>query len=862
MNQTPLLFIINCSQEDQLDQDGDAEWVESLDTTVNWLLPPGLIQKCDITIGEAPGRLSEQIVDFFGALYHAHEDPRTRGSSLLVVIDDKTTADIGRWLFSEPRQYILKHLVDRLPESTRSLNLNATMQKPSWLMWILAFVRLFKENGQSVILTRTASPLSLSHIDYVPDSTPPDYWIEAIQDRNVLADFLLTFVGNTLFAFAPTPGDSERHKFVSNAHLTPALWESADGGLSKTHVNVFSRIPQAQYYHDWFRQEFGGRDTIRSFLSLVGRSLGYEQGKANPLLHRSLQFAIGIVRVCRLMSSWTLEGVPFQFTVLFLENDQFRSIGADEKRQYSILFYPEEPIPFNFVFLEKIRDIAEAAQCSETALLVTADDGLLRAVCKLLPGTSGVAPLTGSESRVTRMTDSQPSPKYTPIRICCPPSGLLEIYGRREKVSLPGESSIIKDLDRTIAERRPLELAFWFNGFRWQSRPYLQLERTLLHHLGNMDAIPDIMASVGLLQDRHCSSIILLLHKDDEGGLARVAGKELRKNIILTDGRVSISSEPMSPSILASLLQLDGAHVIDSNGFVCHLCRMIRDAEERYVVDNLSAEEEDLFRDTVFADPRKYSTYTLKGIDSERGVSLIIHEFLSSDDLVELNGTFLNGAKDGTGVADSLMTKIRESVESEMRMGVFQVKKITSRQSRSKGNDSKPNSDSENILRGALDRQKSGELVLIDPPNSDGKEITPNGMEIRGYLVQFLLTQKKNDAQKFEDTLKKLDGVFWVSKNVDDEVNRNRVSWKVFVTEGRFLHLVFGDEGVPIPLKSALRRYYDYGPGINTDSTSGSGRRATASLVEFLPHSAAVKVSSSGSIHFYYGKHHPFCLAR
>lgn len=415
-----------------------------------------------------------------------------------------------------------------------------------------------------------------------PDAGP-DEWcfqVESIaelrtqterSDADGLRQYLLTVLGGDLFGFHPRFDDNKPPSSLAPRKRVSETWDRR------------SKLPYEDDYYQWFRQEFGSRRIGQLFTeacweSVCDRTCRPRIGRT--LLPVPIQNAIGVARMCRRMSTWTLEGAPFACTVVLLSDEAMRSIGVSTSR-FSRLIDLRPPTPFNLRNQEVIRAHAELAQSEGLLMIVSADDGRLHGI-----GTSRLdreaPPREVRHSFYSWLSESDTL--VFDIR----PDRVIHLYGR---------NGLLLDYD----------------GFEWIASPMAYASERFSKFFARQDREDDpdsekplfaqrpsaettakrsrtLADAMRRLVDANESSIFALLDEDDVREAGRSAVEMLRPDIRWSSSdRVSISG--LDSESLAGLLHLDGAHLISRDGHVLSISRRINTRTHRDEIDIVDSDQ-------------------------------------------------------------------------------------------------------------------------------------------------------------------------------------------------------------------------------------------------------------------------------
>ena len=372
-------------------------------------------------------------------------------------------------------------------------------------------------------------------------------------DFDGLRQYLLTMLGTDLFGFHPRFSDSKPPSTLSETARASEGWMP------------LSQQPYSESYAHWFRQEMGSREVGRLFTDACWSSLcnpRIQQRTDRVLLPVAVQYAIGVARLCRRLSTWTLEGTPFACTVALLSADSMRAIGSATSR-LSPLIDLRPPTPFNVRNEGAIRRHAELAQSEGLFLIVSAEDGLLHSIGTARSGEN--APSRSMRHSFYSWLAGNGSLVFD-IR----PQGGIHLYG---------VTGLLLDHDGFEWAPSPLAWAAeMFNTFFSDHQiddvspnSTYRLKSSNEHASRCSQTLGD---ATRRLVDGHESSIFALLHESDRDGANKLAAEMLRPDIRWSaSDRIGIDG--MDSESLSGLLHLDGAHLISQDGHVLSISRRI-----------------------------------------------------------------------------------------------------------------------------------------------------------------------------------------------------------------------------------------------------------------------------------------------
>lgn len=282
------------------------------------------------------------------------------------------------------------------------------------------------------------------------------------------------------------------------------------------------------------QQELHNDSAAASFfdvLNLTFPEITKSGGNLPKLLPAAYQIALGVLRVCRCMSNWTLEGVPFDCTVVLIES---RNSVGEHVHDLAPAFNIKNPFPLTFNDLHQLRKCAEIVQASDLFMTVDLEQGYLFQL-SALHGTHA------NHSRHESFPLLTEHPGSRRILIHCR-HGFVEVYAAGD-------------------------LKLWFDGFRWRQRPFRALQEVLRRFFpSNMEFVRRYQAAVATLLDRQESSILVLTADSDLGLINEVARENMKAGIEPSVATQRNFSKNTDLKTIIGVLHLDGAHFIDQSG--------------------------------------------------------------------------------------------------------------------------------------------------------------------------------------------------------------------------------------------------------------------------------------------------------
>ncbi|WP_417381889.1 hypothetical protein [Gimesia sp.] len=672
----------------------------------------------------------------------------------------------------------------------------------------------FEENGDSSpfwprfleLLQRThaRNRVILFTLDPLNFPQVKDWRFDIVQLRNEdsISEYVLTRIGRDIFNFSLRVDERDKELFVRK--------EAKHGQTSGTHTGS---LLQSEY-QDWFRQEFGSLSVSLAFLSSCWKPLcklpipKEDEPTDRFMLPWQAQIAVGVTRMCRRMSTWTLEGEPFECTVVLVGQEP-DAILKENGARFRSLIELDTPCPFNFDYEDEIRQYAEMAQGPPLLMIISARDGHLHHLATSL------------------MSDN---------------SGLSHRYFKE----LAGEHGIVfrvrppAKVDIFTRDR----LALGYDGFQWNEAPFDKLEKAANNHFEIKDVqqkcVDRLIESTQRLLDQSQSSIFILVPEAERKTALELTSESLRPSILWpTQTRIKIGE--VDPAVLASILQLDGAHLIDQDGEVFAISRRINarlDARHRI---GLSEKEFDSIRQKLHCLPSGAMARRIQQPSNEDFGELVFPRRISPQWIEDWDET--NVLLTTPGLGAKIKAEIVEELTELYVLGFvqdFTVHSLRGLQSQL----TTENVDN-NIIQ--YDDDKIG-LVLWD--SRKGKKAPSDEMVFVKTVVEDICKQ----ANRGKHTLTKewfVDRMIPKTTKTDD--GEIVFPGLVLTPDGRVLVLerlfmqVMNARGLPTGLYEGLFDWHRYGSH-NASKSSGTGTRAAEEIHHSLPQSSVVKVSASGKL--------------
>ncbi|MEP1645145.1 hypothetical protein, partial [Rhodopirellula bahusiensis] len=673
-------------------------------------------------------------------------------------------------------------------------------------------------------------------------------------------------LGTEVFGFHPKQDDKNRVPIASLRDTR--VTESWDERSRCTYDDI--------YYH-WFRQEFGTCEIGEIFTRACVESLCRDEDDAvayqpQVLLPMSVQHAVGIARMCRRLSTWSLEGVPFSCTIVVLPGRVMDSLQGSSSLGRLIDLRPLTP--FNLKNQDAVRRHAELAQSEGLNMLVSAADGCLHAIG--LVRSAEDTPSREMRHKFYRWLANSHSLVFD-IR----PHGRVNLYGG----------------GRLILEH---------DGFEWSKSPHAWLEDKIRDYFEQTD--PNALSSsmspgqasrlgeklgeaARHLVEKSESSIIVLLDSRDSSQSKRLASETLRPEVrwAFTE-KVSLSN--LDSETLAGLLHLDGAHLVSRGGYVISISRRISDRPNRHDFKITSQRQADKLRAWINGDvspgeaDKHRSNFAVIGsailndhnedfgtLRVYKRIHRSVYRSLQLAELLEpdLDKLFADQIRNDTppmlavaveGLEDGERGRLKLALEEELRSPVLPYQSLAL----------------------SSDDRSSVSAFLIPVEIDPGLEIETRLLEIMQKSVDPELQRLLAERKEFVDENKhqELEEDFWCgayaeliafhaeSFPFDDTRLKQQKRWPsgvayfektVFVenvciddrTEGVQLK---GDDDdtdafvLPDLVRRQLAHWQLHGSN-QTARAPGTGARAAEELSRSLPNSLVIKVSASGGFKVY-----------
>ena len=336
----------------------------------------------------------------------------------------------------------------------------------------------------------------------------------------------------------------------------------------------------------WILAEFSGLDVRREFENLTCRV--YDEGAdprgdgpTTPSFNRVHRILLAAIRICRLLSTRTLEGTSFSLTVFIPadpESDLVKSYGKSllELRSASGI---EPEVFFNFDDLDRLNADLELAQGADVFVLIDRRTGRVLSLSTGLWGPRDVR-----ENNGLRHKDMALRFGGTGVWIDVRAGRRVSVYVRRRGRSTSEDSYEIEKPRVTLE----------FNGYEWRRRPLDRLRKNLQDAFDTTKVNPEVCVSilgpaiVSLVENNESSIVVVVRQEDLKPFRARQLVErrlhetsDVRQRTVLDIG--DISFVPMRPGVFSSesdpvkiqdlswetvagLLKADGAHFIADDG--------------------------------------------------------------------------------------------------------------------------------------------------------------------------------------------------------------------------------------------------------------------------------------------------------
>ncbi|MCA9063600.1 MAG: hypothetical protein KDA96_11090 [Planctomycetaceae bacterium] len=659
--------------------------------------------------------------------------------------------------------------------------------------WPLFFALLQRIHACSRVILFTLNPLNFE--------LPSDWKFDLVQlgNEDNVAEYVLTRIGRDIFNFALRVNERDQQCFVSDQDPMRG---------AGTHVRGLLKSE----YNDWFRQEFGCLTAAQAFLRccwdpLCRLPLPNEKEATNrTMLPLPAQIAIGVTRLCRRMSTWTLEGDPFECTVVLVGQDKEEVLKASGERFRSLIEL-DSPCPFNFDFEDEVRQYAEMSQGLPLMMIVSAITGRLQHIAtSLLPNHSGLShryfkQLAGERAIVFRIR----------------PPGKVDIFDRSA-------------------------LVLGFDGFQWRETPFAELEMRALQHFKRKDiqqtCTDRLIESTQRLLDNSQSSIFILVSEADRKTALDLTGESLRPSVMWpTQTWIKISE--VDPAVLASTLHLDGAHLIDESGEVFAIARRIRarvDCRHQII---LTRAEYDQLQPRHHCLPYGAAVQAREDQTDEMYADLVFPRRLSPSWVLDWEGEF--DQKLGEGIC----RKIRAAVTGELVQLCYL--RFDQEYTTHSLEPIRSQLRQRHIESAALKLKDKITLLLWEKDCI--KEASQSTWRTKVNAAVSDLCAARGKYELKDD--------WFVARSIPKAAMIQPVGFsvsglaltecgKVFVVEQMFKD-VMGDANLPPGLYEELFHWDRDAAGIGGQS-SGTGTRAAEEISKRLPSSVVVKVSASGRL--------------
>ena len=322
----------------------------------------------------------------------------------------------------------------------------------------------------------------------------------------------------------------------------------------------------------WIESEFSDPLARERFCSACSEALSEStknrEGIELKRYSKAHRIVLAAVRLCRRLATHTLEGTPFEFTVLIPKDTrdvvrfglepvlQLLSVDSSDE---SILLKGSD-VRFNFDYMEAISNHAELAQSEALWMTVDPSDGRLLRICCWVPKDSDGA----RHLLFGKMTSE----------------GGIIIHVRRGKVEVYGGS--LAHHDDVEVDR----FALGFDGFRWNVTPFKCLRNHLRRHFRSQRNTEALEAAIAGMLDHNESSLVVLVHADDEK-LVGEGAHSLQVKGVLEPLRQEVLPFPdanlgrLQVEALRALLHVDGAHFIDNQGNLLLYAQRVKGPGER-----------------------------------------------------------------------------------------------------------------------------------------------------------------------------------------------------------------------------------------------------------------------------------------
>ena len=262
--------------------------------------------------------------------------------------------------------------------------------------------------------------------------------------------------------------------------------------------------------------------------------------KSRELGHR----AAYVVRVCRQLATYTLEGKPFICTVLVQTGRDPARAAARQPSEGTVqlanwtCLLPNPQVPF-VTSGRLLRAYAELAQSEQTVMVVDAASVRLT---ELLVARCDTREVTRRHALCHLASE------YSALAIHTRGHGVVEVYNGSD-------------------------LQLWYDGFRWSASPFRDLQNQLRNFYKGVpdarrdEAVRRVVGGVTSLIDRQASSI--LVFTSDAGWQALTTGSQQVLRPVNPQRQVRIERTPKLDikdhfplDALVGFLHIDGAHVL------------------------------------------------------------------------------------------------------------------------------------------------------------------------------------------------------------------------------------------------------------------------------------------------------------
>ena len=633
-----------------------------------------------------------------------------------------------------------------------------------------------------------------------------EFDIVKLGDSDRVSDYMLSRIGRDMYNFSPRVNERDNNRFLSKQDATGTL-------------PPYGRNLLKSEYNDWFRQEFGDFATAQAFLRccwgpLCQLPLPEEGTQPNrSILPWPAQIAIGVTRMCRRMSTWTLEGNPFECTVVLVRQATV-DVLKDHGSRFRSLIELHTPCPFNFDHEDNVRQYAEMAQGMPLIMAVSATDGKLHHIATSV-----------------RQDHSGLSHRYF--------SDLAGDHGIAFRIRPPAKVDVFS--------RDGLVLSY--DGFHWKEKPFDALVEASARHFSKRkdiqrQCVDRIVEATQRLLDSAQSSIFIFVSEDDRKTALDLTGESLRPSV-MWPSRSRIKVSEVEPGVLAATLHLDGAHLIDEDGEVFAIARRIRARRNARHRITLTKEEYSAILQYQHCLPCGGSVDRLHADQMGRYGELVFPRRLS-----------ISWINDWTKSLECIGDSVSERIDEELKRELTPLHTVFFK-------DDDPSVFSLDELRSQLQEVgidglllrlhgKIGLVILKPFPSLDtvethdglrGRLSEQCGISQRGEFelaTEWFVDRRIPQASEGYSAVPKVEGVA-ISP-----------SGRVLVVES-VLHAVMGNENIGFGLYQELFNWDQHGDE-RKDTSPGTGSRAAQEIHMRLPTSTVVKVSASGKLTVKFGK--------